>query len=1099
MRLNFIAFLLIVTLSGAWTTAQAQSITISVQKAPLKEVLKEIGKQSGYKVMYNNKHIENARPVTISIKHSNLKEALDQCLEGQPLSYEIISKSIIIKPKPEASKEKPAGTLKSRISGRVTDEQGIPLSGVTVKVKGTEGRTFSDKSGGFVIETENDNVVLIFSIVGYETREQSSKGMSFLAISMKEAVALLDQVQVIAYGTTTRRLSTSAITTINARDIENQPVSNPLAALQGRVPGMVITQTSGVPGSSFNIQIRGRSSLDLSLSQNNPLFIIDGIPFEPGNAVASQVPSAANNPRNATIGGLSPLNTIAPGDIESIDILKDADATSIYGSRGANGVVIITTKKGKTGATNFNINVYSGISRVGNSMQMLNTQQYIDMRKEAFKNDGLVPSADAGDPGYAPDLKLWDTTRYTNFKKLLIGNTAHATNVQASVSGGSELTQFRVGTNYHQETTVYPGPFSDKVASVNVNLNHSTANRRFNLQLSAMYANDRNQLPAYDLTRYINLPPNLQLYTPSGKLSWEESGVAYNTLGDITNPLAILEQKYMSTNENLSSNLNLSYVLLDGLKIKANFGFNSFRSDESALRPSTSLDPNGGTLPSSSFANASNKSWIIEPQIEYNLATTKGKLNVIIGNTLQDKSGKRNSMEGTNYNSDLLLSSIAAAGNIRAANDETKYRYTAIFGRINYNLEDTYIINISARRDGSSRFGPKRQWANFGAVGLAWLFTKENFFKNAFPFFSSGKLRTSYGTTGNDQIGDYKFLNLWSNTAQPYNGLPGLFPTSLYNPDYNWEINKKFEAALELGAWKDDILFSASYYNNRCSNQLIRYILPGQTGFPSVVKNFPGLVQNTGIELTLTTRNIHRKDMNWSTSFNMTIPKNRLVSFPGLSTSSYKDRYVEGKSLSIIRGFNYLGVDPQSGLYTFEDVNKDGVIYDGDYQFFGNTDPKFFGGLQNNISYKNFDLSFFFQFTKQLGLNYLAQLSSTAPGSLINQPTLVLDRWQKPGDQAEVQRLAATFDGPAPTAIAALAQSNGIYTDASFIKLKNVSVSYRLPSSLLNRLHIGACRLYVEMQNLLTITSYKGADPENQNFIMLPPLKTIVAGVQLNF
>jgi TonB-linked SusC/RagA family outer membrane protein len=988
------------------------------------------------------------------------------------------------------------------ITGKVTDEQGLPLPGATVQLLQTKVVAVTGKDGDFQVAGVNVNGTLLVSFIGYNSLQypfKLSDGQQLL-IQLKPSANALDEVQVIAYGKTTKRYNTGNVTSVTAADIEKQPVSNVLAALEGRVPGMVISQTSGVPGSSFSVQIRGQSALDPSLSKNDPLFVIDGVPFESGNAATNQINSAANNPTSISSGGLSPLNTINPADIESIEVLKDADATAIYGSRAANGVILITTKKGKAGDTKVNVSVNSGISKIGRSVNLLNTQQYVAMRKEAFANDGVTISNNSGDPGFAPDITLWDTNRYTDLKKLLIGNTAHATDAQVSVSGGNVSTQFLIGGGYHRETTVYPGDFADAIASLHFNINHTSTDKRFNLLFSGMYANDNNQLPRYDLTRYINLPPNIKLYDSSGKLAWQDAGILYSSLGnnDIINPLSLLQEKYRSINANLLGNLQLSYKILPSLVLRSSLGYNTFRSDESTTRPSAAIDPNSGELPSSGFASSNTRNWIIEPQLEYTRVTTNDKLSVLLGNTYQDKSGSTSALYGSNYNSDLLLNSIAAAPVITASNDLMQYRYTAFFGRINYQLHDKYILNISGRRDGSSRFAPENRWANFGAVGVAWIFSAEPVVKMIFPFLSFGKLRGSYGRTGNDQIGDYKFLNLWSNTVNTYNGLSGLYPKALYNPDYSWEINKKLEAALELGFLNDDILFSAAYYNNRSSNQLISYSLPTQTGFFNVVRNFPGLVSNTGWELTLTTRNIHQKDFTWTTAFNITIPQNKLLAFPGLSTSSYASRYVIGQSLNLINALKYTGVDPKTGVYTFEDKNKDGQLTTDDYQVQGNLDPKFYGGLQNNLTYKQFDLSFFFEFRKQTGLSYLKQLAFTPPGWIYNQPDLVLNRWQQPSDVKPVQQYTSGYTN-AYIAIAQLTNSNGIYTDASFIRLKNVALAYRLPANWLSRYHISNCRIYLQAQNLLTITNYKGADPETQNFYILPPLRSIVGGIQFNF
>ncbi|SDF70679.1 TonB-linked outer membrane protein, SusC/RagA family [Mucilaginibacter pineti] len=1087
--------LLIVALMQVSAKGFSQKINLNATNVPLEKVLHNIESQTGYVFFFDSKLVK--QNVSVKVSDASITDALTACLKGSSLTFQIADKTIFIRKKKEQVPAPNVAPVDKTIKGSVVDTTGTTIPGATIKVKNSGLSVMTDGRGEFTL-TVPDNAVLVISSIGFESREVFVPADGQLRVVLHQSVSKLDEVQVIAYGTTTHRLSTGDITTVKAAEIENQPVSNPMAALQGRVAGLVITQTSGVAGSAFKIQLRGQSSLDRTLSQTNPLFIIDGVPFESGNSISNQINSAANNPVSVSSGGLSPLNSINPQDIESIDVLKDADATAIYGSRGANGVILITTKKGKPGRTVVNINANSGVSKVSRTMDMLNTQQYVQIRKEALANDGLVPSTNPSDPGYAPDITLWDTSRYTDFKKLLIGNTAKYTNIQGSISGGNNNTQFRIGGNYHRETTVYSDNFADKIGSFNVNLNHTSLNGKFNLQFSSIFSSDNNQLPATDLTKFVNLPPNLLLYNNAGNLNWQDNGVTFASL-NLTNPLAVFNKRYTSTNDNLSSNLGLNYTIISGLVIKANLGYNAFNVNEHSAIPSTAIDATTSTLPSSEFGNSTNKSWIIEPQIQYARNFFFGKFDFLIGSTFQEKSGRSSYQYGTNYNSDLLLNSIAAAGVITAKNDAALYHYNAFFGRINYNYEDKYIVNITGRRDGSSRFGPDKQWANFGAIGLVWIFTSESFLKDQIPFLSFGKLRGSYGTTGNDQIGDYKYLNLWTNTTNGYNGIPGLTPQSLYNPNYRWEVNKKLEAAIELGFLRDRILVNVDYYRNRSSNQLIRYSLPNQTGFSSVIKNFPGLVQNTGIELSVNTRNITTPSFNWTTAFNISIPKNKLISFPGLSTSSYANQYVEGKSLSVIRGFKYLGVDPQTGLYTFEDVNKDGQIYDGDYQYFGNTDPKFLGGLQNTITYKKIELSFFFQFTKQTGANYISQLASSSPGSIINQPSLILGRWRAPGDNSEIQKVGASFDSPANSTIAALSLSNGAYTDASFIKLKNVALSYSLPASILQPLKVSKCRLYLEMQNVFTLTNYKGADPEQQNFYALPPLRTIVAGLQLNF
>jgi TonB-linked SusC/RagA family outer membrane protein len=1078
---------------------QDKAVSFGADKEPLTQALKRLAKSADVLIGYPAAETEKAGKVSLPAAQRTLTKTLELLLKGTGLSFRFVDGRVVIfKPTPAAPIEEPSPKLID-VSGKVVDEAGAALPGISILLQGTDRGTITNGSGFFKLDQVPEGAAAVAQGVGFPA--QSFTVLGNMLMQLSRTVSDLDEVQVIAYGTTTKRFNTGSVTTVKAEDIARQPVNNPMLALQGRVPGLVINQTSGVPGAAVTVQLRGQSSVDLTLSQNNPLIVIDGVPFETGTAVTSQITNAANNPVSTSSGGLSALNSINPKDIESIDVLKDADATSIYGSRGANGVILITTKKGKAGAITVNLNANTGFSKPGRMMPMLNTQQYVQMRLEALRNDGVTPSANSSDPGFAPDITLWDTSRYTDFKKLLIGKTAQYNNIQASISGGNNYTQYRIGGNYNRETTVYDGDFSNQIGSASLSLTSRSTDGRFSLQLSAIYSAGRNKLPDFDLTRYLNMPPNTRLYKDDGSLAWSDEGVVYNALNGLTNPLRYLHRRYLGRNENLSSNLNFSYRVLSSLNIKVNLGYNSLSMDEHSAQYSAWIDSNFAEtmFPSAYFANSRNRSWIVEPQINYSAVIWQGKLEILAGYTLQEKSGRSQDMYGSNYQSDLLLGSIQAAGTVDVSNDMALYRYSAGFARINYNIKDRYLINLSGRRDGSSRFGPSRQWATFAAAGVAWIFTEEAFLKKHNKIVSFGKLRGSYGTTGNDQIGDYKFLNLWGNNSTHYNGIPGLSPTALYNPEYNWEVNKKLEAAMELGFVQNRLMVDMAYYRNRSDNQLLRYILPSQTGFNAVVRNFPGLVQNSGWEFSVTSKNMVSKALSWSTSFNLSIPKNVLLSFPGLATSSYASRYIEGKSLTVIRAYKYLGLDPTTGLYMLEDVNNDGRFTTAaDYQVFGNLDPKFTGGLQNTVVYRAFSLSFFFQFNRQTGTDYRKQLGSARPGRIINQPTIVLGRWRKPGDISEIQKFSAASSGDVPNNAAYFNSSNESFADASYVKLRNVSLSYNLPSRWLGKSTSRSCMLYLQGQNLATITKYKGSDPETQNFYALPPMRTIVGGIQVN-
>ncbi|MGV3530566.1 MAG: SusC/RagA family TonB-linked outer membrane protein [Flavisolibacter sp.] len=980
------------------------------------------------------------------------------------------------------------------LTGQVINTEMQPIAGATVVLKRTGATVITTTDGRFIFPAAGPADTLVVSAVGYITAQipNNERGKHTVILKVKDAE--LDAVVIMAYGTTTRRLNTGNISSISAAEIRRQPVSNVLEAMQGRVPGLTISQTSGVTGSAFNVELRGRTSLDASLSRNDPLIVIDGIVFEPGNLPANQLSSAVENPfkvSGVSPGGLSPLHSINPQDVESIEVLKDADATAIYGSRGANGVILITTRRASGGGSALTINISSGFSRTIQGTRFLNTTEYLAMRREAYANDGAPPTNAS-----APDLLLWDTTRYTDFQKLLVGKTAHQTRAQASFTGGNARTSFSLSGAYASQTNVFPGSFSDKLSSFHLSATHRPESNRWRMRFSALYSSDNNRLPTTDLSKYLSLPPNLRLYAQDGALAWQDAGINYQPLG-FSNPMAELVKEYRSLNKNLSASLNMDLDIFRGLTFRVNAGYNSFSSDETSINPKSSISPTSSLKASSLFANSLMSSWTTEPQLEYRLKANGSTWQLLAGATLQEKRHASMSISGTNYATDLLLRSIDAAANITASNNEALYHYTAVFGRVNYNFRNKYLANLSGRRDGSSRFGPGRQFANFGSLGAAWIFS-ESEWAQRLPFLTFGKLRGSYGITGNDQIGDYRFLDLWSSTTNNYQGVPGLRPSMLFNPVYQWEKNSKLEFAIETSLFKERVNVNLVWFQNRSSNQLVSYRLPNTTGFPSVVKNLPALVQNKGWEIVLNAQLVKQERFSWKTAFNVTFPSNRLISFPGLEESSYRFRYEEGQSLSVIKKAKYLGVDATTGLYAFEDLNGDGMPSTADFQLLGNLDPKWYGGWSHSLNYCRLELDAFLQFTNKTGSNYLASQYISPAGFLANQPAIVLDRWRKAGDAALVQRYGATPSSAAFSTSYNLQATDAIYSDASFIRLKNLSLSYLVAAGESSKM-LQSVRFYLQGQNLLTITNYLGADPETQNFYQLPPLRTWVVGAQITF
>lgn len=1070
-----------------------KEVTINASEVPLENVLNEIADQTQVKFAYGIDHLDLKEKVSIRAERKSLGSILNELLSPLNIKYRVHDKTITLRKKDDEKSDGQSSLFDGRgrnndqliqVGGRVTTLLGEPMAGVNIIVKGSTNGTTSDADGRYSLNAEVNDVIA-FSFIGYRTVEIVFIGQTNLDVLMNEDVESLGEVTVNAgYYKTTKELQTGSIVKIEAREIEQQPVSNPLGALQARVPGLEVIQQTGVPGSNFKVRIRGTNSLS---SGNDPLFIVDGVPFTSTPMSFSETSGSilAGN----DVQGSSPLNSINPSDIESIEVLKDADATAIYGSRGANGVILITTKKGRQGKTGLDVSFYSGIANVGRKMNLLNTPDYLVMRKEAFKNEGMTP-----DESNAIDLVSWDTTRYTDWQDELIGGNATLNDVRLSFSGGEHNTQFLLSGGFHRETTVFPGSNHDQRLSMLASLTNTSPNGKLKTTFSLNASTNFTDLASKDLTyAAMTLSPNAPaVHDEKGDLNWD------GWTSSIENPLAYLERKFESRNGNLIGNATVGYRIVPHLEAKVSLGYTRISSDAVTQYPISSFSPGTVDVNMSVFSRSDFANWIAEPQLQWASPFAAGTIDILAGATFLDESREGLAQYAEGFTSEALMKNLAAASTITSAtNYYTEYRYQAFFGRLNYNLKERYILNLTARRDGSSRFGPGNQFAVFGAVGAAWIFSREPFMKDKFAFLSFGKLKASYGTSGNDQIGDYQFLDSYTTTGI-YQGERGLGPSRLYNPDFAWEVNKKLEASLDLAFLNDRITFTLNYYRNRSSSQLVGIPLGGTTGFTSIQGNFPATVQNTGVEFDLSSVIVHSPaGFEWVMSVNATVPRNQLISFPDLSAfPDYAAKYVVGEPLEIAKLYEYTGVDANTGVYQFTDENEDGVHGVNDRQQVRFLGRKLYGGFRNSFSYKGFQLEFLFQFVKQNGYNH-THVFPEAPGAISNQPDLVMDRWTESGQEGkDVQRFTTQWTTAYDAYARLLYTSTAAVSDASFIRLKNLSLSYSLPQSTLEKIRLQGASVFIQGQNLLTITDYKGIDPEAPGSSALPPLRTLTAGVR---
>lgn len=1047
----------------------SQTITLSLENAPLEKVFKEIKKQTGYLFVYTRAQLRNVEPVSLQVKDAELKEVLDLSFRNQPLSYVIEGRYIVVQTKTPATENSLQHAALINITGRIINESGEFLAGVTIVAKKSNKATSTNEHGEFSLKDINDDDILIITSIGYNKEEVSINRKTSFLITLRIAVGTLDETVIIGYGKTTRRLNTGSISKVSAEEINRQPVANPLAAIQGRATGVFVNTQSGMPGGNITVQIRGKGSINAG---TDPLYVIDGVPFN------STPLNAAMNTLSTGIGGsISPLNSINPADIESIEILKDADATAIYGSRAANGVILITTKKGKAGKTKFDFNVYQGISRLANFPKLLNLQEHLLLRREGFQNDGITPTI-----SNAPDLLVWDTTKSINWAKYMLGGTSPTTNVQAGLSGGNELINFLISGHYRTEGTVLPGDQKYRRAGAHIMLQHTSANKKMSVEFTSSFSDDDNNLLSSNIFSVLTLPPNLPLY---------DSMENYNWLGiNDVNPAAVLKRKAKSKTENLLSNLAFKYSIFANLQFRVNLGYTRIQMDQVMTFPQVSLHPNSGSLGYAYYGSNRNKTYIIEPHVEYSKKIKSSFFRILLGGAWQHSLREGSFVAGSNYSNEELLEYAAAAGTTSITNIYSNYKYASLFSRIHYNYDEKYLLNVSLRRDGSSRFGPGNQFGNFGAIGLGWIFSKESFLKNQ-SFLNYGKIRASYGITGNDLINDYQYLSTYG-TGSIYQGVIGLSPSRIANGVFRWESNRKFELSVETGFLQNRILLTATRYQNRSSNQLIEYPLPYTSGpFGTYQANLPALIENKGWEFEVNSTPIKRNEFSFSIFGNVTFPKNRLLKYPGLAASSFANTYVIGEDLSIKKALHFTGINTQTGLPEFEDIDHNGIISTPeDYTKVGKTSPDWFGGFGSDVDFHRFKLNIFFQFSKQY-----AQGTSTIPGTRSNKFDIALTRWQKPGD---VTRIPKATVSPSSEYFN-LALSDAAFYNASYLRLKNISLSYELPLSWIRQLKLSSCRLYAEAQNLVTWRKQANLyDPETAN-LGIAPLKSVVGGIQLTF
>lgn len=1107
------AVLLLLGCIHAGAQLRAQTVTLSASKMPLEKICKEIEKQTGYYFVYA-KDLEKSQPVSVQLKNEAVKSALDKIFEGSNLRYELIGKVVSVNTKKKAASvqstsESIADTI--NIHGVVITEKG-PLENVSISSTKSKRSTLTDEKGAYMLKGVIPGEELVFSYVGYSPLRKKIGRDRELVVALQVADNELDKVVVKAYGTTTKRFATGTIATVSGKDIENVPVQNPLLALTGRVPGIVITPLTGEASAPIKVEIRGRNSINPNFP-SDPLYVIDGIPQtimdlnnrKVGYKEPTMISSGLNQSDVYGLGGLSILFGLNPADIESIDVLQDAGATAVYGSRGANGVILITTRRGKGGGTRFTFGVSQGLTYVSRYYDMLNIKDYLQLRREAFANDGRTPSKVPGTPDYAPDLLVWDTTRNVNWQKYLYGNTGRYTRYNASISGGNEQTNFRLGAGYSKTTDIKAVSGTNQSATFSFALDHKSSNKKFTSQLTAMFVHSKTN--SVLLNASYTLAPNApDAFDSAGNLNYAPYEIA-----KVNFPFSNLKRSNEGKNNQLQSSLDLGYLLFTGVNLVTSFKYTQSNNNSVSLSPIASKNPFIATDQKGNNYTGTTRvsNFTIDPAITINKPLGNGAISARIGGTYQSNITQTLSINGSDYVSDDLIGSLSNAPKTTTTERYGQYKYAGVYALINYDYAHKLLFDISARRDGSSRFGPGKQFGNFGAFGAAWIVTEEEWARKALPeFITLIKPSFNYGIVGSDGVGDYRYLSQWSNESNfaaltTYNGVNPLVPQLQPNQDFHWASSKQLSVNLLLGFW-NRISVYGNWWRNNTDNQLVQFPTGSYTGFDYVTANSPANVLNTGWAVTVNATAIQRKNWNWRLDFQTSNSNNKLKSYPNLELSPYFTQYKVGASINDQYVYKFIGVNPQTGKFEFVDLNKDGEVKsnssvapgtaDDDRYYTVNPIPDFQGSVRSTLRYKQITLDLLFTCKRYWASTFL----NNRIGGMENISQYEFDRrWTRAGQITDVAKPTVST---LPSNQGDLNNSDGKFQKTNFIRLSSASIAWSIPQKALKLAGLSAMTLSLDANNLFLLSNFKGIDPElSWGGGALPPSRTIAMTLNCSF
>lgn len=1016
------------------------------------------------------------------------------------------------------------------ITGNVTDSKdGNPLAGVSVLVKGASSGTVTNMDGNFTLTIPEKASTLIFSYLGYTSKEVAITGASANVVLEAGQTKSLDEVVVVGYGTKIKRDITGSVAKVGAKELGNTPVTSFESAVQGRAAGVFVEQQNGKLGQAIKVRIRGGSSVTAS---NEPLYVVDGIP----------VITADLSGNGATTSPLADINT---NDIESVEILKDASSAAIYGARASNGVVLITTKRGKAGKSKIDFGFFTGLQKPTNKMEFMNSEEYVNFTYEAAEGGGKYDFAN-GLSGYGSEQDAIDDyvafadsrmRRYSagndDYKTYLINTDwqeeafqrAPISQYDISLTGGNDKTTFYIGGQFLDQKGILVRN-SFKRFSGRINLDHKV-NNWLSLGINVNLVRSLNDRITNDNgfatpLQIVALTPITPIIDPrTGKLSGASDPARANNPGGPNtnypvyyNPLLSVDGAFYHTTVSRSiGNVYGQAQLMKGLIFRTEFGIDQLSQLEDAYygpvtERNNGYPEGGGFTTNDMLLNITTNNFF-----RYNkLINEDHDLEALLGMSYQKQDVFSTTGTAEAFPSEAYKKLASAATKSDAAASADEFSFLSYFARANYKLMGKYLLAVSGRFDASSRFGKNNRWGFFPAVSAGWILSEENFLKSS-EVISFLKLRASYGLTGNAEIPNFASLGLFTGDAA-YAGTPGQHPTQLANPDLKWETTSSFDFGFEIGVLKNRISAEVDIYTRKTRDLLLNVEVPGTTGFLIQTSNI-GKLENKGIEFTINSDNIVTKDFRWATSINFGLNKNKISDLGGQELGlGNVNRARAGEAIGIFIAREFAGADPDNGdaLYVLNTLKADGSLDKSTTNNYneatdvviGNPNPDFIYGMRNTFSYKELDAEILLQGVQGNDIfNGGGQyMSSSGSNGFDNQTRDQLNAWKNPGDITMVPQARQFLPNGTDN-------SSRYISDGSYLRVKAISLGYNLPKSILNKIKMDKVRIYVRGQNLFTFTKYEGWDPEvnadyqatniNQgvDFYSAPQVKTVVFGINI--